>query len=180
MNICIYGASSDEIDEIYFSEVEKLARALGKEKHTLVFGGGTHGMMGAAARGFYEEGGKVIGVAPSFFHQPGVLFEHCEELIATETMRERKQIMEERSDAFIAVPGGIGTLDELFEIMTLRQLSRHKKPVIIYNINGFYDTLLAFLKELEDGKFMRSESDKYTYSVCSTANEVIQILKSNN
>lgn len=114
MNICVYGAASDEIDKIYTAEAEKLGEKMAKCGHSLVFGGGAGGMMGAAARGIHKNGGNIIGVVPTFFNVDGILFEHCNEMIRTETMRERKQIMEDRADAFIMTPGGIGTFEEFF------------------------------------------------------------------
>ncbi len=157
MNICLYGASSSEIDKEYITATEILGKEMGKNGHTLVYGGGANGLMGAAARGTVEAGGKVIGVAPSFFKVDGVLFERCSELIYTETMRERKQIMEERADAFIMVPGGVGTFDEFFEILTLRQLGRHFKPIAVFNINGYYDALVSLLETAVKGKFMTKQ-----------------------
>ena len=118
MNICVFGAARDEIGENFMALGTALGRELAARGHTLVFGAGGHGMMGAAARGAYEMGGKIIGVVPYFFNTPGILFEHCTELIRMETMAERKTIMEERSDAFIALPGGIGTMEEIFEVIT--------------------------------------------------------------
>ena len=101
MNICVFGAARDEIGENFMALGTALGRELAARGHTLVFGAGGHGMMGAAARGAYEMGGKIIGVVPYFFNTPGILFEHCTELIRMETMAERKTIMEERSDALI-------------------------------------------------------------------------------
>lgn len=152
MNICLYGAASNEIDIKYIEKTEILGKEIGKRGHSLVFGGGAKGLMGAAARGVYSEKGKIIGIAPSFFNVDGVLFEHCDEFIFTETMRERKQLLEQKADAFVAVPGGIGTFDELFEIVTLRQLGRHSKPIAVFNINGYYDNLYNMLKtSVEEG-----------------------------
>ena len=175
MNICIYGASSAEIAEIYIKETEDLGEKLGKAGHNLVYGAGASGLMGAAARGFVKGGGEVIGVAPSFFQVDGVLFDKCSELIYTETMRERKRIMEERADAFVAVPGGIGTFDELFEILTLIQLGRHNKPVVIYNINGYYDSLIAMIDNAVNQKFM-TEKSKALAKVISAPQELLQYL----
>lgn len=177
MRICIYGASSDDIDSVYFTEMKKLAKELAKNGHSLVFGGGASGMMGAGAEGFKEENGKIYGIAPEFFHVPGILYAECTELIATKTMRERKQRMEEMSDIFIATPGGIGTLDELFEIMTLRQLKQHNKPIILYNINEFYSPLLTFMENLAKDGFMRSNAEENLFSVCREPKEVIHILE---
>jgi uncharacterized protein (TIGR00730 family) len=117
------------------SETQELGRVLAQKGYTLVFGGGAQGLMGAAARGFKEMNGRIIGIAPTFFmNVDGVLYDQCSQFIYTETMRERKQLMEEHSDAFLVTPGGIGTFEEFFEILTLKQLGRHTKPILIYNI----------------------------------------------
>ena len=158
MNICVYGASSNLIDEIYLKKTEELGEAIAKRGHGLVFGGGAQGVMGASARGAKKNGGYVIGVSPSFFNVDGVLFSECDELIYTETMRERKQILEDRSDAFIVAPGGIGTFEEFFEVFTLKQLARHNKPIVIFNVNGFYDGMLKLLKEAEGHGFIRKKT----------------------
>lgn len=160
MNICLYGASSTELDKSFIEATELLGEKIGINGHSLVYGGGANGLMGAAARGVRKGGGKVIGVAPSFFQVDGVLFQDCTEFIYTETMRERKQIMEQRAEAFIMVPGGIGTFDEFFEIITLKQLGQHNKPVAIFNINGYYDSLVAMLDNAVKYKFMTEESRK--------------------
>lgn len=154
MNICIYGASSNQINPNYISQTERLGRLMAERGHTLVYGGGNGGLMGAAARGVHNGGGKVIGVAPTFFIEQGVLYDRCDEFIYTETMRERKQIMENRSDAFIMSPGGIGTFEEFFEILSLRQLRRHSKPIAIYNIGGYYDRLDGFIDQAVDERFI--------------------------
>lgn len=154
MNICIYGASSDRIDTIYIKEGEYLGRLLAQRGHTLVFGAGATGLMGAAARGITEEGGKMIGIAPSFFDQPGVLQQNCTELILTETMRQRKELMEQKSDGFIMTPGGIGTLEEFFEILTLKQLGRHNKPIGVLNTAGYFDQLENLLVSTAEKGFM--------------------------
>ncbi|MBQ3518794.1 MAG: TIGR00730 family Rossman fold protein [Clostridia bacterium] len=155
MNICIYGASSDAIDPVYLKRVEVLGENLAKRGHGLVFGAGAKGVMGAAARGFHKAGGNIKGVAPTFFNVDGILFEHCTEFVPTETMRERKQIMEDSADGFIIAPGGIGTFEEFFEILTLKQLGRHAKPIAIYNVNGYYDAMLAMLNKSVKENFMR-------------------------
>lgn len=160
MNICLYGASSPDIDKTYIEATEKLGEEIGKRGHNLVYGGGANGLMGAAARGVVKGGGKVIGIAPSFFKVDGVLFEGCSEFIYTETMRERKAAMEERADAFVAVPGGIGTFDELFEILSLKQLGRHKKAVAVYNINGYYDGFKKMIDNAVKEKFMTEASGR--------------------
>ncbi len=155
MRICVYGASSDAIDSMFIRAGETLGERMAERGHELVFGGGAHGMMGAVARGMTKKGGRITGVAPSFFQVDGVLYEQCDEFLYTETMRERKQLMEDRADAFIMTAGGIGTLEEFFEILTLRQLERHKKPIAVLNTDGYYDSVTEMLKTAVERRFMR-------------------------
>ena len=157
MNICVYGASSNIIDKSFITAVEELGKKMAQRGHTLVYGAGAEGVMGASARGMTAGGGKIIGITPSFFNVDGMIYDKCTELIRTETMRQRKQLMEEKSVAFIMAPGGIGTFDEFFEILTLKQLSRHTKAIAIFNIDGYYDSLLALMQRAIDEKFIREE-----------------------
>lgn len=154
MVICLYGASSTQLDPAYFTAVEAFGRELGRRGQTLLYGGGAQGLMGAAARGTKAGGGKVIGVAPRFFDVDGILYPDCDEFIYTETMRERKAILSERADAFVAVPGGIGTFDEFFEVLTLKQLGRHNKPITLLNLQDYYAPLLAMLESAIEKGFM--------------------------
>ena len=154
MKICIYGASSNAIDKSFLDAGELLGKTIAENNHSVVFGGGAAGLMGAVARGAYSKNGEIIGICPSFFNVDGALFGNCTEMIYTETMRERKQLLEEMSDAFVITPGGIGTFDEFFEIYTLRQLGVHKKPIVIYNTNGYYDSLIDMLNNAIDKSFM--------------------------
>ena len=158
MNICLYGASSNAIAKSYINPTEELGNKIAERGHTLIYGGGAAGLMGAAARGAYSQGGKIIGIVPSFLNVDGILFDNCDEMIFTETMRERKQLMEEKSDAFIVTPGGVGTFDEFFEILTLKQLGRHSKPIAVFNINGYFDSLIEQLKNAVRKQFMNPES----------------------
>lgn len=158
MNICLYGASSSSIAKAYINPTEALGEKMADREHTLIFGGGAAGLMGAAARGAYSHGGKIIGVVPSFLNVDGILFNNCDELIFTDTMRERKQLMEEKSDAFVMTPGGLGTFDEFFEILTLKQLGRHSKPIAVFNINGYFDSLIAQLNNAVYKQFMTPEA----------------------
>ena len=158
MNICVYGAASDDIAESFKKTGEKLGESLAHRGHGLVFGGGASGMMGAVARGTDRGHGRIISIAPSFFDVDGVLYPQCDEYIFTDTMRQRKRKMEDLSDAFIISPGGIGTFDEFFEILTLRQLDRHRKPIAILNTEGYYDHLLAMMRHTADLNFMDGRS----------------------
>ena len=162
MNICVFGAASNDIAPIFTEAGYQLGKALAQHGHGLVFGGGDSGMMGAVARGAHDGGGHISGVAPSFFNVDGILYEHCDELIRTETMRERKALMEARSDAFIMTPGGIGTFEEFFEILTLKQLARHAKAIAVLNTKGYFDPMLAMMdKAIADGFVTASVGDLY-------------------
>ena len=155
MRVCVYGASSTRIDQIYIDEGEKLGLGIAARGWGLVFGAGANGLMGAVARGATRGGGDLIGIVPTFFQNvDGELYDKCTDLVYTETMRRRKQTMEELSDAFIITPGGVGTMDEFFEIFTLRHLKQHDKPIAILNTEGFYDDLIALLQEMVDTKFL--------------------------
>lgn len=166
MNICIFGAASPQIDELYIKEVEDLAEKLAKRGHDLVFGGGSHGLMGAAARGTHRGGGKVYGVIPKFFRKEKIedLYEECDRFFYTDTMANRKAKMEELADAFIVTPGGIGTFEEFFEVLTLKQLGRHKKPIAVFNINGYYYGIMALMHNGVEEFFLR-ENCQLLYKV---------------
>ena len=176
MRICVYGASSSVIDRAFILDGEKLGREMAKRNIGLVFGAGANGLMGAAARGVAEVGGEIIGVAPKFFNVDGMIFDGCTELIRTETMRERKQIMEDKADAFIMTPGGIGTYEEFFEILTLKQLGRHNKPIAVLNTNGFYDDLLRFLDNAVEKEFMKADCKKL-YRVFTDVSEMLDYIE---
>ena len=143
MIICVFGAASVLIDKEYLVEVEEMGEFLAKRGHNLVFGAGGTGCMGAASRGFKKGGGTIHGVVPSFFKED--LDEYvnwdCDKMTLTETMRERKAVMEDEADAFIITPGGIGTFEEFSEILTLKQLGRHRKPIAVFNVKGYYSKL---------------------------------------
>lgn len=179
MKICVYGAASNEIDSSYIEAGESLGSELAKREHSLVFGGGASGLMGAVARGVATNNGYIVGIAPEFFNVDGMLFPKCDELIKTQTMRERKALMEEKSDAFIVTPGGIGTFEEFFEILTLRSLDRHKKPIAILNTNGYYDELLRFLKNGVEQNFLRG-SNLELFFVSESEKEILDFLESYN
>ena len=156
MRICVFGAASPTIDVDYIEKVEHLGAEMAARGHSLVFGGGGNGLMGAAARGVHSGEGHIIGVIPKFFDDENVekICDFCDELIFTETMRQRKQIMEDNADAFIVVPGGIGTFEEFFEILTLKQLCRHQKPIALYNIDGYYNELSTVMEQAMNKNFI--------------------------
>ena len=172
MNLCVYGAASNKISNKYKEIGIKLGEEMAKRDHALVFGGGASGMMGALAQGIYNGGGKSIAVSPTFFKVDGILFDKCTEYVYTDTMRERKQKMEELSDGFIVAPGGIGTMDEFMEILSLRQLDRHQKPIAILNIDHYYDPLLKLLENMIDENFM----DKANLEFCPAFDDIDSML----
>lgn len=162
MNICIYGSASNDIAKKYIERTENLSVMLAKRGHSLVFGGGANGLMGAAARGFHSQGAKITGVVPTFFNVDGILFEDCE-MIRTETMRQRKQKMDDLAEGFITTPGGIGTYEEFFEIITLKQLGRSQKPLVLFNVDGYFEPLRALLQNCVDGGFMPDKTMELCY-----------------
>ena len=157
MRICVYGVASPTIDPEYIRQTEILGEEMAKRGHSLVFGGGANGLMGAAARGVKKGGGSIFGVIPKFFENETIeaIYDKCDELLTPDTMRERKQLMEDNSDAFIITPGGIGTYEEFFEILTLKQLCRHNKPIAIFNIMGYYDGLNEVMNQAMQKNFIR-------------------------
>lgn len=179
MKICIYGASSNAIDKSFLDAGENLGKTIAQNNHSVVFGGGAAGLMGAVARGAHSANGEIIGICPSFFNVDGALFTDCTEMIYTETMRERKQLLEEMSDAFIITPGGIGTFDEFFEIYTLRQLGVHQKPIAIYNTNGYYDSLIDMLNNAIDKSFMPNTNMDLLF-ISDSADEIMGHIEAYN
>ena len=158
MNICIFGASSDNIPQSYMDAAYDFGVTLAMRGHTLYFGGGAHGVMGAVARGVKScadrSEARAVGIAPSFFDTGDILFRGCDDFIYTETMRERKAALEDNADAFVILPGGIGTYEEFFEVLVLAQLGQHNKPIAVYDVDGCYDRLNALLRGTVEEGFM--------------------------
>lgn len=178
MVIAVYGASSPRIDKCYTDATENLCETLGKRGHSLVWGAGSAGVMGASARGFRKANAKIHGVIPRFFIDEGyeAICSDADELSVVETMAERKAIMENSCNAFVICPGGIGTFEEFFQTLTLKQLGRHDKAIVIFNVNGYYDHLLAFLEEAISKNFISQECRKL-YKVCSSADETVSYIE---
>lgn len=144
-NICIFGASSSNIGSIYLGAAFETGRLIAEAGFGLVFGAGDSGVMGAAARGADGSGGRITGVIPEKLNRKGIYFERCTERIETKTMHERKSLMEELSDGFIALAGGYGTIEEFMEVLTLKQLKYFDKPIVLLNTNGYFDPLIRQL-----------------------------------
>lgn len=176
MNICIYGAANNEIDSSFINAGVELGKVMAQRGHTLIFGGGATGMMGAVARGVIAGGGKTVGITPKFFDVDGILFKESTEMIFTNDMRSRKEKLEDMADAFIVTPGGIGTMDEFFETLSLIQLEQMNKPLIIYNINGFYDNLIELLERSAKLGFLYKE-DLDLYFASDSVDEIMEYLE---
>jgi len=153
--VCVFCASSSNLELRWLDLAAELGKALGPRGHSLVSGGGRVGMMGAVADAARASGAHTLGVIPQYLVDLEVADTSADELIVTADMGERKNIMIERSDAFITLPGGLGTLDELFEVWTTATLDLHAKPIIVVNASGFYDGLLSWLDRLADTEFVR-------------------------
>lgn len=174
MNICLYGSGSRKIDEIYTDEAYRLGCRIAERGHRLVFGGGDTGMMGACARGVHDNDGKTLGIAPEWINSFEPLCENCSEFIYVDTMDERKKKFVENSDAFIISPGGIGTLDEFFEILTLKKLKRVNQEIIVFNIAGFYDKMLEMIDEMGEKGFLYKQED--IFKVAGSVDEIFEHL----
>lgn len=156
--ICVFCASSEAVDEVYKREATDLGRRMGRLGINLVYGGASIGLMGCVARGVHEADGKVVGVLPEFFKTKDIEYGEADELIVTRDMRERKAVMDRRADAFIVLPGGIGTLEEAMEILSMKQLRLTRKPLVFVNTNNFYGGLISHLREMVDLKFAKRET----------------------
>jgi hypothetical protein len=165
--ICVFSGSSQRVLPAYFDAASELGRLIGSRGWELVFGGGTIGLMGAVARGVHEAGGRVTAVIPERLNRPGVLYETADEIIVTATLRDRKAVMDERAGAFVALPGGFGTLEEVIEVITLKQLRYHDRAIVFLNTLGYYDALIAFLHQQARDGFVRAEHQSL-YHVADT------------
>lgn len=171
-SICVYCSSSNAIADRYPPVAEALGREIARRGHSLVYGGGAVGLMGVLAHATHEAGGVVTGVIPAKLQDREGIAYDADDLIVTETMRERKGIMFRRADAFVVLPGGYGTLEEFMEVLTLKQLGYHDHPIAILNVDGFFDTLLDFFEELRGGRFAREAIGDLVH-VVSTAEEAM-------
>jgi uncharacterized protein (TIGR00730 family) len=155
-SICVYCASGPGTNPAFVDSARRFGRILAENDIHLVYGGGSMGLMGTLAASVLDHGGFVTGVIPDFLVKRELMFERAQERIVTRDMHERKRIMFERADAFVALPGGVGTLEELVEQLTWAQLGRHKKPILIANIEHFWDPLCALLDHMTSLEFIRA------------------------
>ena len=172
--LCVYCSSSHEVAEQYHLHAQQLGEMIAAKHWGLVYGGGKNGLMGAVARGVKSAGGHVVGIIPHFMIDRELAFREANELLKVDTMSERKLAMIKRADAFIALPGGIGTLEEIAEVITLKYLGKVHKPIVFYNQNGFYDDLLKFFDRMAKERFRKTEG---IFSVANTLQEIWPLIE---
>lgn len=175
-SVCVYCGSSIGSDPVHEASATRLGQVLAEAGLRLVYGGGNVGLMGTVARAALEAGGDVTGIIPHFLEKREVMLTALKDLVVTQDMHERKHLMFQRSDAFIALPGGIGTLEEVVEMMTWAQLGRHKKPVILADINGFWSPLMELLDHMRAQGYIRPDSE-VPYLVAKSVDDILPMLR---
>jgi uncharacterized protein (TIGR00730 family) len=174
-SICVFCGSGPGRNPAYVDAARALGAAMARSNVRLVYGGGSLGLMGEVARAVLADGGKVTGIIPEFLREKERMLREVDEMIVTEDMHERKRLMFERSDAFVALPGGIGTLEELVEQLTWAQLGRHDKPIVVVNVERFWDPLKALLSHMRDEAFIRAGLE-VRFNVVNSATDVVPVL----
>ena len=174
--VCVYCGSSPGTDPAFLEAARRFGKILASERVGLVYGGGSRGLMGAVATSVLDHGGHVTGIIPEFLQNREQTLRRAQEIIVTPDMHMRKQTMFDKADAFVALPGGIGTLEELVEQLTWAQLGRHKKPILILNAKGFWDPLCALLDHMRGMEFIRAELG-VVLLVAKTPEEVLPKLR---
>jgi uncharacterized protein (TIGR00730 family) len=175
-SICVYCGSSPGTNPEFVAIARSFGQILAENGITLVFGGGSRGLMGALAHAVLEHGGRVVGIIPDFLKSRERVFAGAHETVVTRDMHERKRLMFERADAFVALPGGIGTLEELVEQLTWSQLGRHRKPILIVNVEGFWDPLVELLDHMKRAGFLHSALT-IDYKVVGSIDEVLPAIE---
>ncbi|MCF0206990.1 MAG: TIGR00730 family Rossman fold protein [Bacteroidales bacterium] len=175
-SVCVFCSSSQDLESEYYTKAEEFGKLLAENGYTIYHGGGIIGLMGSMMRGAYNTGAaKIIGVVPEKLHREGIVSDEMQELVITSDMKDRKEYLREHSESFAIMPGGFGTMDEMFEIITLKQLKYHNKAIVILNFNHFYDDLLNQLEKFFGEGFAVKEY-KSLYHVCETVEEAIKYL----
>jgi uncharacterized protein (TIGR00730 family) len=175
-NICVYCGSNAGINPAYAEAARQLGRALAEAGIGLVYGGGGLGLMGELARAAMAQGGRVTGVIPAFLTEKERMLRDADELIVVDDMHQRKKLMFEKADAFVALPGGIGTLEELVEQLTWAQLGRHTKPIVLVNVEGFWAPLLELLAQMHASGFIRPDMD-VPFATVDAVDQVIATIR---
>jgi uncharacterized protein (TIGR00730 family) len=179
MRICIFCSANHQIDPDFFLMTEELGRWAAKEGHVIVFGGVNQGLMECVARATKQAGGHTVGVVPRIVEQTGRVSQFVDESQFCDNLNERKQLMEEQSDVFVALPGGIGTLDEIFTIAAAATIGYHTKRVILFNMKGFWNSLIAMLDDLHTKGVTRKQWRNYI-TVANSLEELQQVLAQNS
>ncbi len=174
-SICVFCASSSTINKVYIDTAHEIADICIEHNIHVLYGGGNVGLMGALADRIIEKNGKITGIIPHFMHEQKWAHSQVDEMILVDDMRERKRRLIENVDAVVALPGGVGTLEELLEVITLKQLGRFNKPIIIVNTNGFYNSLFTFFNELIDKQFMHNSTNNLWQSI-NKPSELITVI----
>ena len=174
--IGIFCSASENIDKMYFESARQIGKWMGESNKTLIYGGANLGLMECIAGAVKEYGGTVIGVVPSKLEENGKVSKYLDQMIHTQNLSDRKDIITEKSDILVALPGGVGTLDEVFHVIAAASIGYHQKKVIFYNDYGFYNELLKTLSTLEEKGFARQPFSSY-YEVAETLNELKEKIK---
>jgi uncharacterized protein (TIGR00730 family) len=175
-SICVYSSSSDAVAEPFFEAAQEVGTLIAKQGYTLIYGGGNIGLMGRLAMTVHQQGGKVVGVITEYLNHMGLAYEAADEIIITTDMRERKKVMEERADVFIALPGGFGTLEEILEVLTLKQLQLHRKPIVFIDTLNFFEKLFDQFEYMFQLSFAKSDQRKL-YTVVPNAMEALAYIE---
>lgn len=176
-SVAVYCSSSKHVPRVYLDAATALGTAIAQSGWRLVYGGNRVGCMGALADAARKAGGAVTGITPQLLVEQGIADNVCDELVVTATMRERKALMEERADVFVALPGGLGTFEEFFEILVAKLLGYHQKSIVILNVAGYYDPLLAMIGHGIEQRFIKS-SARTSYVVVGSVAEAVEFLRS--
>ena len=174
--ICVFCGSSEDLDQRFYFHAQELGKQIGDNKFALIHGGGIIGLMGHLSKSAAKNGAKVIGVVPEKLNKSNIVCDSYQELVVTVDMKGRKDYMRENSDAFIALPGGFGTIEELMEVITLKQLKYHTKPIVIINYSNFYDNLLKQFDTIFLENFANYSYSKL-YHVCNSVSEALNYIK---
>lgn len=175
-SVCVFCGSGFGSEPIFKQTAEQLGRLLAENGIRLVYGGGSHGLMGEVANSVLRHGGFVTGIIPDFLKSKEVMLEGAQEMIVTNDMHERKRLMFEKADAFVALPGGVGTLEELVEQLTWAQLGQHEKPILMANIANFWKPLLVLLAHMREFHFIRQELE-VKYLVSENITDILPMLE---
>jgi len=173
--ITVYCSSSKSLASVYYDAGRELGRAIAENGWKLVYGGNNIGLMGVLADAVRDGGGKVVGITPKLFCDKGLDDKACDELVVTDGMRDRKAILEERGEAFIAMPGGLGTFEEIFEIIVGKQLGFHNKPIVLLNIDGYWSPLLELIDRAIDQNFIKPKARELFYVTSTVADAITHL-----